>query len=210
MNIAGNDKLQLMAAAWGKNKEDMMENKKAIVNDNDFFPCLDMEMFWMETDDLNFWVHLKPNQQLKHLNSGSHHHPAVFKLITMGAFKWLTKLTLMNKNAEIKRIDELCPSHAKALKTAWLEPKTCPTLWTIQDEEDNEKKKKERNKKERDTRTEEQCFFALHAQKTGRSQYPRQSRNWKRNMDCHGCECKCHTLTPPTFTKYSKLTSHEN
>ena len=60
--IAGNDKLQLTAAAWGKSKKDMPENKKVTVDENTFFPCLDMEMFWTENDDLNFRVHLKPNQ----------------------------------------------------------------------------------------------------------------------------------------------------
>ena len=105
-----------------------MENKKAAVDDNDFFPCLDMEMFWTENDDLNFQAHLKPNQQLKHLNSGSHHHPVVFKSMMMGAFKQSTEPTLMNENAETKRIDDLHPSHTEALKTAQLEPKTHPTL----------------------------------------------------------------------------------
>ena len=36
--IAGNDKLQLMAAAWGKNKKDMPENKKVTVDENHLLP----------------------------------------------------------------------------------------------------------------------------------------------------------------------------
>jgi hypothetical protein len=46
----------------GKSKKDMPENKKVMVDENTFFPCLNMEMFWMENDDPNFCICLKPNQ----------------------------------------------------------------------------------------------------------------------------------------------------
>ena len=46
-----------------------------VVND-EYFPFLDMEMFWNNecNDELHFKVHMKPNQQLKCLNSDSNHH----------------------------------------------------------------------------------------------------------------------------------------
>ena len=151
-----------------------------MVDENNFFPCLDMEMFWMENDDLNFCIHLKPNQQLKYLNSGSTHHPAVFKSTTMGVFERLTKLTSMNEEMEKMTIDELHPSHAEALKTAKLVPETHPTLRTTHDEENNEKRKKERNEKRKRHKDRRTVFFCIACSKHWKKPLPKTIQDLKK------------------------------
>ena len=64
--------------------------------------------------DLQFKVHLKENQQLKHLNSGSEHPQACYKAIPNGANQRLAKLTTRTPENESMTINELCGKHAKA------------------------------------------------------------------------------------------------
>jgi len=52
---------------------------------NDAFPYLDLEMYWRQ-DELQFRVHLKPNQVLKNLNKDSAHTKATFQAILMVYF----------------------------------------------------------------------------------------------------------------------------
>jgi hypothetical protein len=54
-----------------------------------------MQMLWTENEELNFKVHLKPNQELKYLNRGSNHTKATFKAIPHGVLSRLAKLTTM-------------------------------------------------------------------------------------------------------------------
>ena len=172
-NIAGNDKLQLMAAAWGKNKKDMMKNKKVTVNDNDFFPCLNMEMFWMENDDLNFRIHLKPNQQLKHLNSGSTTTQQYSNRWQWEHSRGWQSWHQWTKKQKWRELMNSAQAMQKLLKLHDLNQKPAQHCAQYKMKKTMRRKRKREMKKERDTRTKEQCFFALHAQKTGRSQYPR-------------------------------------
>ena len=52
---------------------------------NDAFPYLDLEMYWRQ-DELQFRVHLNPNQVLKNLNKDSAHTKATFQAILMVYF----------------------------------------------------------------------------------------------------------------------------
>jgi hypothetical protein len=54
-----------------------------------------MEIVWRE-EDLQFRVHLKPNQLLKYLNKGSAHTPATFKSIQHRVLRQLATLTSAN------------------------------------------------------------------------------------------------------------------
>ena len=94
--------------------------KKVEACTNKAFPFLDMELYWNDVDKLNFKVHLKPNQQLKHLNNSSNHHKPCKKNIAQGVFTRLARLTTINDNNKNKSIKELYPSHVIALENAGL------------------------------------------------------------------------------------------
>ena len=89
-------------------------------------------MIWSTENDLNFRVHLKPNQQLKYLNKGSTHTEACFA-IPSGAVRRLALLTTRTNESEDIRMDELYPLHAKALRAANLAPPIFPTHGEILD-----------------------------------------------------------------------------
>ena len=78
-----------------------------------------MELYWKQ-DELNFRIHLKPNQQLKYLNNGSTHTNATFRAIPHGVMKRLANLSSANAETENKRLNELYPKHAAALEKARL------------------------------------------------------------------------------------------
>ena len=107
--------LKFTAVIWGNDKEDGKKYNNVSVNRSEYFPYLDMEMFWSTENDLNFRVHLKPNQQLKHLNKGSTHTEACFVAIPSGLVRRLALLTMRTNELEDIRMDELYPLHAKAL-----------------------------------------------------------------------------------------------
>jgi hypothetical protein len=118
-----------------------------------------MEMFWLEERDLNFRVHIKPNQTITYLNSQSNHPGFIFKAIPSGVIQRLTKLTSINKLNENKKLDELYPIHFKALKNAmlWKSNWEVPYLSEINEQlkiKDNKttlkiKKKSERERKKK-------------------------------------------------------------
>ena len=78
---------------------------------------------WMgSVVELQFWVHLKENQQLKYLNRGSTHTEICFQAIPSGVLMQLAVLTMRTEETESVRMDILYPSHVKALKVAKLAP----------------------------------------------------------------------------------------
>ena len=139
--ITGGDYLQFTCDVW---KQEELEpktssNKKVTLNNEDSFPYLDMELFWSETNDLQFRVHLKPNQQLKYLNIGSAHTASCFRAIPEGVCQRLAKLTTpTNKNKHLP-LDSTYPKHFEALRHAGLINDEPPTL-------ENELEKIESNK----------------------------------------------------------------
>ena len=119
--LADSEFLKFTAEVWGKDKKDGSNSKLVTVNESDHFPYLDMEMFW-ENQDLRFKVHLKKNQMLKYLNKGSTHTKACFKAIPNGVLSRLAKLTSATEISKEKKLDELYPDHAEALRKADLAP----------------------------------------------------------------------------------------
>lgn len=77
---------------WGKDDDPSKQNEKLTYVDATHFPYLDMEMYWNKNRELQFQVHIKPNQKLKYLNNNSTHLPLVFKAIPSGVLERLGKL----------------------------------------------------------------------------------------------------------------------
>ena len=119
--LTGSDHLQFTAEIWNPSAAENEEprNKNVTIRTEQSFPYLDMELYWRE-NELNFRIHLKPNQQLKYLNKGSTHTNATFKAIPNGVLKRLANLTSANPETENKRLNELYPQHALALEKAQL------------------------------------------------------------------------------------------
>ena len=85
-------------------------------------------MYW-RNDELQFRVHLKPNQVLKYLNKDSAHTKATFQAIPHGVLRRLTSLTSVHEDNEDTTLDVLYPKHIEALEKAGLPlPKVYPTL----------------------------------------------------------------------------------
>ena len=128
-----NDFLQFTIRIWGVDRNDKTKSSKVSVDENNYFPFLDTEIYWYE----NYRVHLKPNQKLKYLNKSSNHTPGWS--IYSGVFKRLAKLTSPTPENKMKSIAEIYPSHAKALSTADLLPKKIPTLLEQLKQNDDDK-----------------------------------------------------------------------
>jgi len=73
-------------------------------------------------------VHLKPNQQLKFLNTDKIHTKACFKAIPSGVYKRLSKLTTITETKNNLPLDKIYPQHFQALQQAGLVTKRIPTL----------------------------------------------------------------------------------
>ena len=71
-----------------------IESEGVTVHAKDCLPYLDMELFWNDDGEPNFWVHLKKNQAIKYLNKGSPHKKACFKATPLGVLNRLAKLQL--------------------------------------------------------------------------------------------------------------------
>ena len=100
---------------------DNFELKTGItINREEVFPYLDLGLFWNDRGELKFQVYMKENQKLKYLNKGSCHTSSNIKNVAKSVFKRLTKLTSMCARTKEKRIDEIYPQHATALKNAGL------------------------------------------------------------------------------------------
>ena len=92
------------------------------------FPFLDIEFYWDASDFLATRVFLKPNQRIKYLSAHSDHTRSCIKAVPNGVLQRLTKLTSVSSENIDARIDELYPTHAKALRSAGLAPTIFPTL----------------------------------------------------------------------------------
>ena len=109
---------------------------------------------------------MKENQKLKHLNSDSTHSKHCTKAIPHGLFKRLAKLTSINKRIVNRRIDELYPDHAEALKIAGLSPKKFPSPKEISFNVNNDVNLNP-NPKQKTKRKIELLIFALASVKLG-------------------------------------------
>jgi GIY-YIG catalytic domain len=155
--LAGGNYLQFTCNVWLDNERQMCPitgtDRNISVERGQTFPYLDMELFWSQNGELNFRVHLKPNQMLKYLNQGSAHTKACLRAIPAGVCKRLAKLTSINNTNRNQRLDLLYPHHFKALENANLLLDKIPTLQEAHNEvkltEDMIKKKtdKERNRR---------------------------------------------------------------
>ena len=141
---------------WGAEKDNNTPSKKVSIEKGESF---DMEFYWSESDNLQFRVHLKPNQKLKYLNKGSAHTPACFKAIVSRVFNRLAKLTSKTDETRGKKINQLYPKHIKALKQA--DPKTEEYKTLEELHEEREQKEKEKVNKEK-KQAEEEINLFLH------------------------------------------------
>ena len=140
-DLCGDKDLQFTASIWNPDEDgdsykeiekDIFEYNKIIqIYGRDHFPFLDLQLQWNSDNNLKFKVYMKENQKLKYLNSDSTHTNCCMKAIPFGLFKRLTKLTSINKRIMNKKINELYPDHAEALKIAGLAPKKFPTIRNI-------------------------------------------------------------------------------
>jgi hypothetical protein len=96
--IAGNDFLKFTAVIWTPNTTEKIKVGKVTNLTTNSFPFLDMEMRWDDSGSLKFGVHMKPNQQLKYLNSSSSHNPGCIKAIPNGVSHRLAKLTSVDNH----------------------------------------------------------------------------------------------------------------
>ena len=130
--IVDGDYLTFTCSVWlDQTRREIPENQydnKVTVETGPAFPYLDMELFWSPDNELQFRVHLKPNQELKYLNKGSVHTGACFRAIPAGVCNRLAKLTtITNDNADLP-LDEIYKEHFKQLRHAELIKGRVPTL----------------------------------------------------------------------------------
>jgi len=83
--LAQGNYLQFTCSMWlNKSRRELpteQNDPKMSVETGNFFPCPDTELVWATNGNLQFRVHLKPNQQLKYPNADSIHTKACFKAI---------------------------------------------------------------------------------------------------------------------------------
>jgi hypothetical protein len=73
----------------------------------DYFPFLDIEMYWSPKGTLQFRVHLKENQAFsKYPNHCSMHTKACFAAIPARVMKRLASLTIRMDESELMRMDK--------------------------------------------------------------------------------------------------------
>ena len=91
--LTGSEHLKFTLDIWNPDspEEETPSNKRVTIKRNSAFPYLDMEFYWLQ-DELQFRVHLKPNQLLKYLNKGSTHTNSCFNSISHGVIRSLTAL----------------------------------------------------------------------------------------------------------------------
>ena len=105
---------------WGVDRDDRSKDPKVTIDTNNFFLFLDMKLFWRRK--IQHTDSLKPNQQLKYLNSDSNHIPSCFQSNSRGVLKRLSKLTTMAEENQMSSLDELYPHYFHALKITSLTP----------------------------------------------------------------------------------------
>ena len=137
--ICGNQHLVWTIEIWdpGEGPKLTDVNPKVKLIRKNMFPFLDMKISWKPNGLMAFGVYRKENQLLKYLNTSSCHTHSTFKAIPTGVFKRLSRLTSREEGMAKKRIDEIYPDHAKALKVAKLtkegEFPTFEELWKNED-----------------------------------------------------------------------------
>ena len=108
-------------------------------------PYLDMRLSWDDkTNELQFKIHLKPDQHLKYLNLGSEHQHSCFRSIPWGVFYRACKLTSRTSKNLVKRINKIYPLHAKALRKTNLTTEF-PTMENFLEEMETKNKKRNDN-----------------------------------------------------------------
>jgi len=89
--LAGGNHLQFTCSMWpDKSRRETataQNDSKMSIETGNFFPHLDTELVWATNGDLQFQVHLKPNQQVKCANADSIHAKAFFKAIPSEVYK---------------------------------------------------------------------------------------------------------------------------
>ena len=64
-NLAECECLQFTMEVWGRDDDPTIKNEKLTYVDEKYFPYLDIEMYWNDSGELKFQVHMKPNQKVK-------------------------------------------------------------------------------------------------------------------------------------------------
>ena len=82
------------------------------------FPCLDMEMFYEDNQDLSFGVFTKPNCKSKYLNIGSSHPKKQKQKVTRGVSICLAGLTTRIVLNEEDSVSKLYPVVHKSLQNS--------------------------------------------------------------------------------------------
>jgi hypothetical protein len=126
--LAESDCLQFTVCIWDPNFRGSWEDDKVQVFEEDYFPFLDMKLFWNDDGRLETGVYMKPNQELKYLNTESSHAPACLKAIPKGVFKRLAKLTTINGSNADESLENLYPTHVEKLRSAGLISGKIPSL----------------------------------------------------------------------------------
>jgi hypothetical protein len=106
-NLADSKFLEFTTEVWGNDRDNGRKYKAVGTTNKDYFPFLDMEMYWSPEGNLQFRVHLKENQVLKYLNCRSMHTDACFAAIPTGVMKRLASLTTRTEKSELTMMDEL-------------------------------------------------------------------------------------------------------
>jgi hypothetical protein len=122
--LANGTYLQYTCEAWADlncqlSKPSILD-PKVTLHSEPTFPYLDMEFHLHDNKDLHFKVHLKTNQQLQYLNSGSAHTNACSKAIPTGLCHRLAKFTAITPTNANTPLNELYPLHFQALCQAKL------------------------------------------------------------------------------------------
>ena len=77
-------------------------------------------MSWNKYGEIDFKVGIKENTQIKYINNSSDHNKMVLKEIPKGVFERLTKLTTMNDERRLIKIEELYLIYEEELKKSKL------------------------------------------------------------------------------------------
>ena len=109
---------------------------------------------------LQFRVHLKDNQELKYLNSGSTHTKCCIRAIPQGVFNRLAKLTSNTCANTNQRMTDLYPIHGRALGAAGILPDEIPRLGDVLGEM-KESTNKPRNCQKSLRNRKRQSFFCI-------------------------------------------------
>jgi len=167
--LAGGNCLQFTCSMWlDKSRRELpteQNDPKMSVETGNFFQCLDTELVWATNGNLQFWVHLEPNQQLKHPNADGIHTKACFKAIPSGVYKTLSELTKITETNKNLPLDKIYPQHFQALQHAGLVTKKVPTLTEqlLHNEEAKAAEQAEDNSNNERNRRRTACFCIGHS-----------------------------------------------